>query len=360
VESGRWAREIRDEVESFGLSLVLHLLLLLLLGAVTLGGGGGGRGDRPGEGGLAGIAPGAARGILRAEALEQLLAKEEIRPIEPELAAPRPVGERASQWLPPARRAPERLGSGRGIGAGVGGGFGGGIGRGIGTGFGDFLGQLRHAGFDAVFVIDATGSMDPVIEPVKARIDELIAEIQRLVPVARVGIVLYKDEGPLSDFVVRKSDLTFHGDKLRSILAGVQAEGGGPDWEEAVARGLATAVREMSWRQRSRKVIVLVANSPPHPQDWPEIEQILAEFRGRGGVVTAIEAALPEFRDEVRRSLERIAAAGGGEVLSLDERESILRSLMVAAFGAEWKTQLAEAAKRLDARREPPGRPLSP
>jgi hypothetical protein len=84
-----------------------------------------------------------------------------------------------------------RAAGGGGIGIGRGGGMGSGYGRGIGSGFGGFIGQLRRKGLDVVLVIDGTGSMNLIIGDVKARMTDLIRAIHRLVPIARVGIVVY-------------------------------------------------------------------------------------------------------------------------------------------------------------------------
>ncbi|MBI4538114.1 MAG: VWA domain-containing protein [Gemmatimonadetes bacterium] len=355
---------------SYLISLGIHAVILLLLLATVVLDGGGGPGDSyGGKGEMFSLLSGHGRldyetdRTHQSDSLLQEVAKqiEQIEPLPevaseavPELSevgvhlasvAPRinPIAFASSlRNMPPAS-----IGGGVALGPGVGagGGLGGGIGRGFGRGFGDFIGLLHKWGFDAVFVIDATGSMQFVIDEVREKVTRLIERIQQLVPVARVGLVLYKDRDSLSEFVVRKSPLTFHGDKLRAILKGVAAEGGGGDWEEGVKEGLAAAVNEMSWRVRSRKIIVVVANSPPHPEDWPEIERLVAEFRHRGGIVSAVEAALPEFRDEVRRSLVRIAEPGGGEVVSLEDHESMMRALMVVAFGTEWEAQVAEYAR---------------
>ncbi|HSU91854.1 MAG TPA: hypothetical protein VLI44_10385, partial [Sporolactobacillaceae bacterium] len=61
-----------------------------------------------------------------------------------------------------------RAAGGGGIGIGRGGGMGSGYGHGIGSGFGGFIGELRRKGLDVVLVIDGTGSMNLIIDDVKA------------------------------------------------------------------------------------------------------------------------------------------------------------------------------------------------
>lgn len=355
--------DFRDEVESYGLSAIFHLLLLLLLGLVTLSGGGG-KGDRVGEGAEGRIAQAGESSALSAQALEQIMKKEQVKPLEAEL--PRPAARAAPQLTQLARTAPTQSVSAQGLGGGVGGG----IGAGVGKDFGDFLGLLKRAGFDCVFVIDATGSMQYVIGEVKRKVTRLVGVIQRLVPVARVGFVLYRDKG--EEFVVRRSDLTFHGAKLQGFLGGIEAGGGG-DWEEGVKEGIEAAVQSMSWRSRSKKIIVLVASSPPHADDVAATVSLAESFKRRGGVISTIDVSepahaeferalsrsmygkepdqispLPAFYRELQASLSQVARAGGGEMIALGEDAAIMRELMVVAFGKEWESKIAQHAKELE------------
>jgi len=78
-------------------------------------------------------------------------------------------------------------------------------------------GRAPQVGVDVAIVVDATGSMQSIIDDLKRRMDDLAATLQRLVPTARVGAVAYRDRdegkgttGPREseDFVVRWTDLT--------------------------------------------------------------------------------------------------------------------------------------------------------
>src|SRR5439155_16808138 len=154
-------------------------------------------------------------------------------------------------------------------GAGAGGfgtGGGGGAGWSLGSAFGKYVGGLRKVGLDVAIVVDATGSMQSIIDDLKRRMDDLAATLQRLVPTARVGGVAYRDrdeaKGPTGprqseDFVVKWTDLTFNVKKVQAFFNGLVAEGGG-DWPEAVRAGLETAMRQMKWRSDAKKVIIIV------------------------------------------------------------------------------------------------------
>ena len=109
-----------------------------------------------------------------------------------------------------------------GIGVGRGGGIGSGYGPGIGTGFGGYLLELRRKGLDVVLVIDGTGSMSLVIQDVKAKMRELVAAIHRMVPTARIGMVVYGGKGE----AIQAQPLTLSPSKLEIFLGSIGAAGG--------------------------------------------------------------------------------------------------------------------------------------
>jgi hypothetical protein len=253
-----------------------------------------------------------------------------------------------------------------GPGLGAGGGMGGGIGRGFGRGFGDFIGLMQKWGFDVVFVIDATNSMEFVIDTVKNKVENLVARIQSLVPNARVGIVVFKDKG--DDFTVRMSSLSFHADKLEAFISSVNAGGGG-DYPEAVYEGVRTAVEDMDWRQYANRAMVVVTSSPPHENTIPPLEATLRKFHEKGGTVHFIDLSeqmhrdyeielfktlhgrapdqitpLPQFLRENQEMYRRFAADGGGELIEVKESTDLAENLLVAAFGPQWRKEVGRLA----------------
>src|ERR1700687_3249977 len=116
-----------------------------------------------------------------------------------------------------------RAAGGGGIGIGRGGGMGSGYGHGIGSGFGGFIGELRRKGLDVVLVIDGTGSMNLILDDVKAKMSQLIRAGHRLVPSARVGIVVFGGKGEAMEI----QPLTLSPEKLEAFLSQIKAKGGG-------------------------------------------------------------------------------------------------------------------------------------
>ena len=247
--------------------------------------------------------------------------------------------------------------------------FGSGAVGGLGGGFGDYIGGLRKVGLDVALVIDTTDSMQFVIDDVKEKMSQLVAAVQRMVPTSRVGVVVYRDKG--DDYVVKWTDLSFHTQKLQDFLSHIDAAGGG-DWEEAVKEALDAAVNDLKWRKQSKKIIILVGGSPPHPWDVDDVHKIVRDFHKQGGYISTIDVTkrqhdefdrslwrslhgnekyqpspMPEFYKEVARSFGDIARDGGGELISLDQDKALVREVLALTFGSRWKIEMAKYLKEL-------------
>ena len=245
---------------------------------------------------------------------------------------------------------------------------GGGVG-GLGGSFGDYVGGLRKVGLDLVLVIDTTESMQFVIDEVKQHAAALVQAIQRMVPTSRVGIVVYRDQG--DEYVVKWSDLSFKTDKLTSFISTITASGGG-DWEEAVLEGVDAAIKELSWRKKSKKIIVLIGGSPPHPEDVKPLEGLVSEFRRDGGTLSTIDVTdhlhlsfnrelwrslhgnkpfeappKPAFYQQVTGVYGDLAKDGGGDLVQLDDDKKLIRDVLILTFGSRWKVEMAEHLKDL-------------
>src|SRR5206468_2753274 len=81
--------------------------------------------------------------------------------------------------------------------------------------------DLRRKGLDVVLVIDDTGTMDLIINDVRDRMDELVMAIHRLVPIARVGIVVFGGRSERVDI----EPLTISSHRLQTFLTGIGAKG---------------------------------------------------------------------------------------------------------------------------------------
>ncbi len=253
-----------------------------------------------------------------------------------------------------------RAPNGSGIGNGGRGGIGTGYGPGIGKGFGGYIGELRRKGLDVAIVIDGTASMNLILDDVKARMNQIVLAIHRLVPIERFGIIVYGGHGEAID----TQAFTLSPIKLQAFLDGVQAKGGG-EWEEDTLNGLRTAVDKLDWRPYAHKVIVLVGDAPPAKADFQPILALIGKFRAENGIVNTIDVTaeeherferdywirvhretppkispLPEFYRQTQSAFTVLAKAGGGSMKSLSHEAKINQQVLVLAFGDQWEEQL--------------------
>lgn len=336
----------------FPLSISLHAFLLLFL-IITMhenrardltiltleAGGGGGSGDE----------------------LRDLDIQEQAMPeIEP-ASLPEPESEFSANGV--ALDTYVRGFSSGGIGVGRGGGLGSGRGLGIGPGFGGYLLELRRKGLDVVLVIDGTGSMSLVIQDVKAKMRELVTAVHRLVPTARIGIVVYGGKGE----AIQSQPLTLSSAKLEDFLASIRAAGG-DEWEENVRGAIATTLDKMDWRAEAKKVIVLVGDTPPSRDDFAATREMVSGFRARNGIFNVVDVTLleherfeqafeqrvhrdsgethhpvvlPQFYRETQLAYQVLTREGGGAMHSLGSEEQINQQVMILAFGEQWRAMIA-------------------
>ena len=261
-----------------------------------------------------------------------------------------------------------RSAGGGGIGIGRGGGMGSGYGHGIGSGFGGFIGELRRKGLDVVLVIDGTGSMNLIIDDVKAKMAQLIQSIHRLVPIARIGIVVFGGKGEKMD----SQPLTLSPQKLEDFLSHITAKGGG-EWEEDTYGACEFAVNKMDWKPYAKKVVVLVGDSPPHKEDFQPLIQLIHKFKDENGTFNTVDVAaeeherferefwlkvhreeppkispLPEFYQQTRAAYKVLANAGGGSMKSLTKDTHINQQVLILAFGEQWQNAVAAFGRGLE------------
>ena len=243
---------------------------------------------------------------------------------------------------------------------------------GLGGGFGDYVGGLRKVGLDVVLVIDATDSMQFVIDTVKSRLSKLITSLRGMVPTSRIGIVAYRDKG--DEFVTKWVDLSFSTGKLQDFLANLRAGGGG-DWPEAVYEAMEVAVNDLNWRKKSKRIVILVPGSPPHPETVGNVLHLAQSFQAQGGVLSVVDLAakmhedferalwrtstglsniefkptpLPAFYQEFRNTMAAVAQAGSGDFIPLGEEKTLTRQIIVLTFGSRWQVEMAKYLRDLE------------
>ena len=238
-----------------------------------------------------------------------------------------------------------------------------GFGSGIGTGlsnssnrFAAYVQGLRESGLDVVFLVDATGSMDWAIDEVRLRIADIVDAVRSLVPLARFGVVAYRDHDD-PEFLTRQQPLTFSLVKLRRFLDALEAKGGG-SFQEAITAGLEAASRDAGWRPGARRVVVIIGDAPPHQGNFNRLLRLSKDIASQGGQVSTldvsnesnpalIEASLGRpvnhalYRDKPMLQFQAIADAGNGLAATMDGDIIVARQLLSLVMGGEFSREMA-------------------
>ncbi|MCC7414310.1 MAG: VWA domain-containing protein [Gammaproteobacteria bacterium] len=289
---------------------------------------------------------------------ETLVVPKALAPPPPDV----PVALRASAGGQGSVAPASPAGSMAALAEGTGGGTAG-IGHGIGNGldyssnrFAAYVQGLREAGLDVVFVVDATGSMVWVLDEVKSRIGDIVDTVRALVPIARFGVVAYRDKDD-PEFVTRAQPLTFSQRKLGRFLTGLEAKGGGT-LPEAVLAGLRTAVEDSGWRAGAKRIVILLGDAPPYDHDLDAVQATAASFARAGGQITTLDVsqeANPDltearigrkvdralYRNEPMYQFRLIAESGSGDASTLDGDIRVTRRLITLIMGTQFAAEMS-------------------
>lgn len=217
------------------------------------------------------------------------------------------------------------------------------------------LQSFRQSGVDVVFLIDTTASMESFLRSAKATIDRIITDLADLVPNARLGVVAYRDEG--DQYVTLSTPISTDRYAILNFLETLKAQGGG-DVPEGVLDAFEYAFEELRWRDDAQRVILLVADAPPHPEDMSKLRMRLKSaarssrarttvssiFTGRGVVSHARQ-------QEAEKALREIAEAGGGEFAYLENTKQVTSQVVSMTLGSQFRMS---AIQLLDQRRASP------
>lgn len=238
------------------------------------------------------------------------------------------------------------------------GGFKTGIGNGLGDGtarFAAYIAGLREAGLDVMFVIDATGSMQWVLDEVKDRIKDIAQIVRSLVPIARFGFVAYRDvDDP--EFTTRVQPLTYSTNKLYGFMSSLRASGGG-DWFEAIDVGIRDAIEQAGWRMGARRLIIVIGDAPLREGQLPKIVRQIENFQRSGGVVSTLDVSaqanphlveaklgrkvsLAMYRNAPMQEFQVIGEAGRGDTATLDGETKLTRRLIKLIMGDQFAQQM--------------------
>jgi hypothetical protein len=189
---------------------------------------------------------------------------------------------------------------------------------------------------DLAFVVDTTGSMGPFIRAARHRMTAMLWSLTGggTAVSLRLWVVEYRDHPPQDPtFVARTHPGLTDLAQAQQVIAGLRLGGGGGDGPEAVYDGLAAACA-LAWRPHSRRLAVLVGDSPPHGSGTPRdnfpngcpcgltTERVTAMLEQQGVTLYALGLTAA-----VTQSFGRLAAWTGGEYFEPGQGEKAIEAL---------------------------------
>lgn len=172
---------------------------------------------------------------------------------------------------------------------------------------------------DLLLAIDTTGSMTDELSYLQVELDSIVASLRRIRPGTdiRVGLVVYRDVG--DEYVTRRFEFTGNLAGLRQSLGAQQANGGG-DYPEAVDRAFVEAAR-FDWRKDATKVMLHVADAPPHAERAGAAWEQALSLRTRG--VHIVPVAASGVADDAQYLMRSMAALTQGRYLFLTDDSGV-------------------------------------
>jgi Mg-chelatase subunit ChlD len=173
---------------------------------------------------------------------------------------------------------------------------------------------------DIALVIDATGSMGDEMEYLKVEVRDIAEAIEHHFPGVdqRYALVVYRDDG--DQYVTKTFDFTGNLDNFQRDL-GEQSAGGGGDYPEAMDAAM-EATSKLSWRTGdTARVTFLVADAPPHANDFDDTFEAVDELREMG--VTVYPVASSGVAGEAEFAMRTAAMLTGGQYLFLTDDSGV-------------------------------------
>jgi len=167
---------------------------------------------------------------------------------------------------------------------------------------------------DVVFVLDTTGSMWSSIDAMRQYATSLVDQVAGVTTSARFALVTYRDQpawtGDPSDYPARVDQgFTSDATTIKSSLNGVTVNGGG-DWPESMYSGIMAGL-DLPWRPGVKKVVVVLADAPPHDPE-PVSGYTAQTVIDRAYAVDPAEVYLVDTGYAADASLTRVLTETGG------------------------------------------------
>ncbi len=159
---------------------------------------------------------------------------------------------------------------------------------------------------DAVFVVDATGSMSDEINYLKSELNDVINRVKKDNPdlTLNLGSVFYRDHKDA--YLTRKTNLSNDISKTINFIKNQEANGGG-DFPEAIDEALEVAIDGMDWNASSRtKMVFVVLDAPPHqsPENIKRMQSVTFKAAKKGiKIIPIVGSGIDKSTEYLMRSL---------------------------------------------------------
>ena len=181
-----------------------------------------------------------------------------------------------------------------------------------------------HAAIDVVICLDVSGSMQDLLDAVRIRVWDVVAELWRLEPdlELRVGLLAYGSGSrrPEDGWMAVESDLSHDLDHVYGALMEVEVGGD----EELVAQAITTAVETMAWSPspEALKILFVAGNEPLFTDAAGEraLTDALELAESRGVIVNALYAG--ERDQALSERWGVLADLGRGNFSAIDPHSS--------------------------------------
>jgi hypothetical protein len=174
------------------------------------------------------------------------------------------------------------------------------------------LGRAGVKPLDVAFVVDATGSMQPVLDFLKSDMGRIKLALELVANQPRIGVTFYRDFG--DSFVTRSTKLTDKLTALDAFMSTIIAHGGG-DRPEAVREALNDALKNnpWAWKRDGRRALVLMTDAPPHRDSQDDCLALAKACKDRDIRLLIMKVRSATEDQEDMRALDEIAQAAGTE-----------------------------------------------
>lgn len=238
-------------------------------------------------------------------------------------------GSGSDRWMGEKVRRALAKGSGNGL-------------FGPGSGWGEKVGKLRGSGLDIAILFDSTGSMSRPIRKVKTAIGEMIRVLHRIVPNLQISLITFKGDMDASRYVIAGTPLVGDPFELLNFIRCVDISGGSSRGYAAIHTALHTAIHDLDWREEVQRVIILIGDAPPYPEEDNDGNSLIREFDGSTSTIYVNSGGNPRrgMNERAVKIFRQYAKTGGGEFIRNDQSDDVVRQIVTATVGSRYKSNV--------------------